>query len=229
MLCLTLLVVAVFARLGTWQLSRAQEKIDMQAAADSANEQPLLQELQAIDNSVLYRRVLLSGRYDFSRQFLRDNRLHNRQPGYEVLTPFYPDNDTSRAILVNRGWLPQGTNRADTPDVAAGAYATPDSVTGLIVTPSKGFTLGEAVDPGATDWPLVIQYIDYETISNKLDKIAVMPAVIVLAPGQSEGYTRIWQPVANGPVKHYGYAFQWFAMMLAVIVLFIYLNFLKKK
>lgn len=229
MLGLTIVVVALFARLGTWQLSRAQEKIDMRSAADSASQQSVITELQAIDDSMLYRQVALTGRYDFERQFLRDNRIHERQAGYEVLTPFYPGNDTNLAILVNRGWVPQGADRTVKPEVSVNNDTTVSQVSGLIVKPSAGFTIGEAIDNSQADWPLVIQYIDYETISHKLDKMPLLPAVIVLAPGQPDSYTRIWQPVANGPEKHYGYAFQWFAMMLAVIVLFIYLNFLKKK
>ncbi len=229
-LLLTVVVAGLFARLGWWQMSRAQEKITMQGAADAQALQPAITELAEFDQSMLYRKVKLQGRYDFDRQFLQDNRIHKQRVGYEVLTPFYPDHDKSRVILVNRGWIPQGKDRSSLPDISTG-IAEPASrlASGLLVQPSKGFTLGDASDETQKSWPIVLQYIDYETIAAKLDKIGVLPAVLVLAPQEPQSYTYVWQPVANGPEKHYGYAFQWFAMMLAVIVLFVYLNFLKKK
>ena len=229
-LLMTVVVAGLFSRLGWWQMSRAQEKIDMQASADIAALRPAITELTVFDQSMLYRKVQLDGSYDFDRQFLRDNRIHNQRVGYEVITPFYRNNDKSQVILVNRGWIPQGVNRSTLPDIYPQVNNQASmNAAGLLVQPSKGFTLGSAVDEAQMGWPVVLQYIDYETIAAKLDKISVLPAVLVLAPQQPLGYSYVWQPVANGPEKHYGYAFQWFAMMLAVIVLFIYLNFLKKR
>lgn len=38
-----------------------------------------------------------------------------------------------------------------------------------------------------------------------------------------------WQPAASGPEKHYGYAFQWFAMAAALTILFIVVNLSKSE
>ena len=61
-----------------------------------------------------------------------------------------------------------------------------------------------------------------------MDKIPALDGVIVANAGQNGQLIYNWQPVATGPMKHYGYAFQWFAMLAAVIFLFVYLNFIKK-
>jgi len=74
----------------------------------------------------------------------------------------------------------------------------------------------------------VLQFIDYATIADKLDKIPVINAVVVADQGNNGALRYNWQPVANGPMKHYGYAFQWFAMLTAVLIAFVYLNFFKK-
>jgi len=229
----TVVTVLIFARLGFWQLSRANEKIELVKASQDASTQPALEVLEEIDSNIIYRTVELSGRFDFEHQFLRDNMVFEKQPGFEVLTPFVfgdvPETGSSRAILVNRGWVPLGTDRQRRPDVSRGSdLAVPHSLRGVLVQPSKGFTLGEAIDPSENSWPLVVQYLDYETLAARLDTIPLLPAVVVLDEGHPQSFSYSWRPVADGPEKHYGYAFQWFAMLIAVVVLFIYLNFFKK-
>lgn len=181
----------------------------------------------------LYREVKLTGSFDFTKQFLLDNRMHKRQPGYEVLTPFYPHmrNDASQTvIMVNRGWIAGNADRTIKPVLGnfAGLLQGSAELSGLLVTPSKGITIGDATDEADRTWPKILQYPDYETIAQKLDRMEVINAVIISSPNQAGNYFYNWQPVAHGPEKHYGYAFQWFAMLVAVLTLFVYLNFIKK-
>lgn len=178
-----------------------------------------------------YRKIEIQGYYDFSRQFLLDNRVHDKQAGYEVITPFYPL-QSNGFILVNRGWVGHNGDRSEKPSIP-GVNDSEQPLTGLITNPSKGFVIGEALAPTAgdepePDWPLVLQFIDYATIADKLDKIPVINAVVVADQGNNGALRYNWQPVANGPMKHYGYAFQWFAMLTAVLIAFVYLNFFKK-
>lgn len=231
---LTVLLVLVFAKLGLWQLDRAKEKVAMLDARVAAQARPPLDSLEGgFTSDDIYRELKLTGSFDFTKQFLLDNRLHKRQPGFEVLTPFYLDkqNDTSQAvIMVNRGWVAGNADRSIKPvlDNFAELSKGPGSLSGLLVTPSKGITLGDATDETDHQWPKIIQYPDYGTIAQKLDRIEVINAVIIAAPNQAGNYLYNWQPIAHGPEKHYGYAFQWFAMLLAVLTLFVYLNFIKK-
>ena len=44
----------------------------------------------------------MSFRYLSKKQFLLDNKVNNRQAGYEVLTPIKVDKNI---LLVNRGWV----------------------------------------------------------------------------------------------------------------------------
>ena len=252
----TALLVVLFARLGLWQLDRAEEKRSMLAAKELASTAAALTALgeRTFIQDIEYRNVELSGSYDYSRQFLLDNRIYKQQAGYEVITPFYPL-DTDGFILVNRGWVGHNGNRNDKPVIP---FATTDQlVKGVMTNPSKGFSIGPAIedvevfqneDPVVAhnegqrsegrvvkraelrkqNWPLMLQYIDYATIADKVDKIPLVRGVVVADQGQNGSLIYNWQPVANGPEKHYGYAFQWFAMLFAVIFLFIYLNFIKK-
>ncbi|WNY34471.1 SURF1 family protein [Curtobacterium flaccumfaciens] len=58
-------------------------------------------------------RVSVTGRYDVDSQLLVRNRVHNGQPGFEVLTPLVTSE--GRAFIVDRGWVPTG-NAQDAPD-----------------------------------------------------------------------------------------------------------------
>lgn len=230
--CLTLIVCGVFAKLGSWQLARAQEKIDLMEAAAKRAEAPALETVAAISEKTVFRQIELNGRFDFERQFLRDNQMHSGRVGYDVLTPFYSTQNPAQVVLVNRGWVPLTADRSITPDIMPASNLVIDAATrisGIVVQPSTGFTLGAAVGEGTSGWPLLLQYLDYEIIAEKLNKIDLVSAVIVLDAQQPLSYVYNWQPVADGPAKHYGYAFQWFAMLLAVLFLFIYHNYIKRR
>lgn len=236
----TVVLIVVFTRLGLWQLDRAGEKRSMLAArelASTATALTLIDERLRIQH-IEYRNVDLSGQYDYSRQFLLDNRIYKQQAGYEVITPFYPI-ESDGFILVNRGWVGHNGNRKDKPPIPP--VTAENRLAGVMTNPSKGFSIGPALEHSTVvqngsdvgesreqKWPLVLQYIDYATIADKVDKIPLVSGVVVADPGQNGNLMYNWTPVANGPMKHYGYAFQWFAMLAAVIILFIYLNFIKK-
>lgn len=276
----TSLLCIVFTKLGMWQLDRAAEKNTMLAAKEiAAAEKPLVAIAPGTSIAdIEYQPVELSGYYDYSKQFLLDNRIYKKQAGYEVVTPFFPSNSEG-FVLVNRGWVGHNGDRTEKPSIppatadalSSAAYtesgsagkkllenalsegalseSAPDerapderahsehllsgiALTGIITNPSKGFAIGPALEEihgdGKKNWPLVLQYVDYATIADKVDKLLLVEGVVVADAGQNRALIYNWRPVANGPLKHYGYAFQWFAMLAAVVVLFLYLNFLKK-
>ena len=177
----------------------------------------------------LYRRVTLEGAFDQRHQFLIDNRTVAGQAGFEVITPYFLHNKDY--VLVNRGWIGHGGDRlVEIPEdpLLAGEMI----LEGIVTTPSKGFVLGESTanpdsSGGQGQWPLILQFVDYGTIAAKLDKIPLMDAVIVASDGQHGVFHYNWQPVASGVEKHLGYAFQWFAMLAALITLYLYLMVFK--
>lgn len=220
-----LLVGTMFCQLGLWQLSRADEKTAIVTAHAAAGELPPLNNLQGDVEKVLYRRVELSGAFDPARQFLLDNRIRAGQAGFEVIAPFFLNDD--QYVLANLGWTGHNGDRKvslTTSEILQQAVM----LEGVLVAPSKGFVLGDSISESAESWPAIIQYIDYETIAAKLDKIPVIDAIVVAADGHAGGYAYNFKPVASGARKHLGYAFQWFAMLFALIVLYVYLMFFKK-
>ncbi|RQW79120.1 MAG: SURF1 family protein, partial [Methylococcus sp.] len=102
---LAALGVAIGSAAGVWQLGRAAEKRELEARFAAGGSAGVLQQLVASDAAAefRYRTVRLAGRYDAEHQLLLDNISHERQPGYQVLTPFATAGGT---VLVNRGWVP---------------------------------------------------------------------------------------------------------------------------
>jgi len=223
-----ILIGVTFVRLGLWQLDRAQEKQDMQMRTESAALQAPLTAINPdtwIDD--IYRPVKLSGSFDWQRQFLLDNRTVAGQAGFDIITPFFFSDD--QYVLVNRGWIGHnGDRRGDLPNNVAGQSS---DLIGLLTKPSRGFTLGDATVPesGAQpSWPVTLQYIDYGTIAAKLDKIPVIEGIVVADANQPFSLRYHWKPVAGGAETHLGYAFQWFAMLAALICLYLYWMVFKK-
>lgn len=216
----TLLLLPVLIGLGLWQLQRADEKTEILAALAAAEQAPALDLNEAAPaySSARYRRARAHGHWDPQHQFLVDNQVRNGVPGYHVLTPLrLPE---GRAILVDRGWIPAGADRLNLPsvDMAAGSA----EVSGRIDRgPSVALRMGP---PGRGPWPQRLVYMDYAYIEQALG-YPVLPYLIRLDPRHPQGYHREWQPVPPmGPNKHLGYAVQWFALALTLLVIFFAVN-----
>jgi surfeit locus 1 family protein len=219
-----LLMLALLLWAGFWQLDRAEEKRRASVAqAYRGDKAPVdlgpgqLQD-QALERWV-YRRARASGQYRWDRQYLLDNRTHQGVAGYHVLTPLRLQ-DSDVHVLVNRGWLPVGPDRGQLPDV--GVSGQPLVQEGVMVAPpAAGLVLGSS---GYDDdgWPRVVQRVDLERIEDQLDA-PLLPLLVRLSPDSDHGYLREWQGRTGlSRERHLGYAVQWFALAVALVVLCIW-------
>jgi len=212
------LVTTIMLGLGVWQLVRADEKNAMLLAAKTAAAKPAV-DIQTVAElpvaAARYERVRATGEYLHELQFLWDNRVHRGRAGYEVLTPLQLS--TGEVLLVKRADLPDTT--IDNTLQAAGVH-----IEGALSNPSRGFASGPAFSATAR-FPKVLQYIDYAAVSGAI-KLPVLPVLLQPLASQANAATLelVWQPTAFGPERHYGYAFQWFAMAVALTCLFVFLN-----
>lgn len=216
----TLLLLPVLLALGFWQLDRARQKAELQAAFAARSEQPPmpLAEVDVADPASRYRRVVASGHYDGAHQVLLDNQVRAGQPGYHVLTPLRLAD--GGAILVNRGWIALGESRQALPDLATPTETV--RVSGWLGQPANpGLRLGDGAG-GAPHWPRVAPYVDYERLAAILG-YSLRPSLILLEPEAPGGYRRDWQPRFGGfgPERHRGYAVQWFALAATLVILYL--------
>jgi len=148
--------------------------------------------------------------------------VQDGRQGYFVITPFQPDSGHP-LLLVNRGWLEKV---ADLPPMIA-VRQEPRGLRGLVGRlPRVGIRPGEAF-AGADGWPAVAVYPDLAEVSAQLGE-SLLPIVLLLAPDEADGFVRRWQPEQSGPMMHYGYAFQWFAMATAILVI-LFVNLRKRR
>lgn len=219
----TLALLPLMVWLGMWQLDRADQKLRLQAEYDRRQLEPAVRLQSVLENpeALRFRRVIARGRYEPEHQILIDNRVHQGQAGYHVLTPLRLE-DGSVRVLVNRGWVPVGRDRSELPIIDAPQGTV--EVTGLAAVPqTQGFHLGGARPPGV-GWQPVWQYLDLQVYRENVT-FPVQPVVVLLdAENPHGGFVRQWARLDAGIATHQGYAFQWFSLAVALAGIYILLN-----
>ena len=151
--------------------------------------------------------------------WLVDNRIVDRQPGYDVVIAVEDIADVRaagssgaapRAALVNLGWIAAEGGRDALPVPAIPAQLR---VQGIFRTDVTGLLLGANVEDHGR-WPMRIQQADPAQLAAWL--------AVPLAPGliqqqQGSPFHIHYRPVVLPPERHRGYALQWGLIALAVI------------
>ncbi len=216
--------VSVTVALGFWQLSRASEKLVLQDLVDQRQQQPVLDGarlLQApVGQAEVYRRVVLRGTWLANHTVFLDNRQMHGKPGFFVVTPLLPEN-ASVAVLVQRGWAPRNfVDRAVVPVVS-----TPAGVVELVgrIAPPPGKLYEFAGSSGGA----IRQNLDLEQFSREIGQPLAGVSVLQSGPA-GEGLLRDWPRLNVGVEKHYGYAFQWFALGGLIALLYGWFQIVKR-
>jgi cytochrome oxidase assembly protein ShyY1 len=217
LLVLFLAAAAVCARLGAWQLERAEVRgASAQAArlAEIEAQEPVpLEDVLApqstFDGALVGRRIEVTGRYEADGQLLVVDRALDGRTGYLVLTPLRvesPDAEADGAVLpVVRGWVADG-------DPGAELVAVPDgevTVTGYLQGSEDSGQEHGTLDPGTTD-----SISSAELLGVWGGPIWTGYAVLTSAdPAQAAGIELLPPPTRSGTglnIQNLGYAAQWF-------------------
>jgi surfeit locus 1 family protein len=207
--------IALTLALAHWQLGRAHEKEGLAARLEMLAREPPLSltaaEVRAED--VEGRRVRVRGRFEPKYAVLIDNRIRRGVVGYHVVTPLAIDGG-GRYVLVNRGWIAGTTDRSRLPEVKTPAGTV--EITGLAVTPSRRFLELSANTAEGKVW----QNLTLERYRQAVP-ILLQPVVIQQESPLEDGLARDWDPPDLGVNTHYGYAIQWLALALAILVFYL--------
>jgi len=216
-----LLGAALTARLGFWQLDRAAQKLSLQAALDAQAEHPALGNAE-LAGATLYRRVALRGVWLPEHTVWLDNRPMDGRAGFFVVTPLRLAGRDD-AILVQRGWAPRhAVERNRLPPVLTPTGEV-EVVGRLAASPSRLYELGEG-SKGA-----IRQNLDPAAFAAEAG-LKLLPMTVVQTAGSADdGLLRHWPAPDLGLHKHYGYAFQWFALCALIVGLYVWFQIVRPR
>lgn len=212
----TAVLCSVFVSLSMWQLSRAEEKRELLEMFEAGREAPAeIRSSEDLDDRVRYAPLRVHGRFLPERQFLLEGQTRDGQTGFHVWTPFELE-EGERLLMVDRGWIARQEAPPEAPD------DEPRSIRGMLdELPEPGFRMDPPAPEG--EWPREIYYPDAELLESQLER-PVHPGRLLMDADETPGHVREWDPVAMPPERHLAYAFQWAALAVALLVVFIVVN-----
>ncbi len=217
-----LAVFALFIRLGFWQLERADEKLALETIYRNHIEAEPVEltqggPLRAQSGWMHWRRCVLDGAFDPETVLLLDNQVYRGTVGYQVFSRFVLEDGA--AVLVDRGWVAAPATRRAAPRLTTPAGRLTLSGVAKPV-PVAGIKLGQELPELLGDNLLRLQRIDLTQIATRNDW-ELLPYVVRLDPDASGGFT--WNGTEPGfnRERHLGYAFQWFALAAALLVILV--------
>ena len=220
--------IAVFARLGVWQLARAEEKRAMLAKAERALNDRRPQPLAFIASAARggeYDWIEVRGRFADAPAVLLDNQQRVGKVGVRAYRVFLPDRGAP--VLVELGWIALPGDRT-MPDVPRDADRT--ALAGLLLPPpGRGLDVGPpASQPGGA---LLATAMDMPALRQALQVPTLAPRVLRPQPEAGFGFERDFDILPNTlpPQRHVGYAVQWFGLACAVLVTAVLLSWQRRR
>lgn len=210
------LVAALTFSLGQWQLRRAAQKLELQYAIEAQGNLPILKvmDLARVNDlqEIVHRQATLKGVWRSEHTVFLDNRQMQGKPGFIAVTPLVLDG-SGQIILVQRGWVPRNfAERSNVPNIQT--PVGPVTVRGRIAPPPSKLYEFKGAESGRIRQNLDIASFSRETGLGLLSFSMVQTGVA------NEGLQRDWAQPRAGTDKHYGYAFQWFALCALVVGLY---------
>jgi surfeit locus 1 family protein len=217
---LGVLVAVACVRLGIWQLERLSDRKEFNAELKSRAETAPIDfaSLPADTGAAHYRRVRISGEYDFDREFVITNRSRIGSPGVNIITPVRLASGPT--VLVNRGWVyaPDGMT------VDLKRWREPVAVSADAYVENFQTREGEVKSARAAN---AYRWMDFATLSQGFP-YPVSRYYLVLI-GNSENPPADVPPRVPVPPldegSHMSYAFQWFSFAtISIIGMILYLR-----
>lgn len=215
----TLAAIVLGVSLGQWQMRRAAEKTAIEQRMSERERAAPVQLSASPGNdaqALEYRKVRLRGQFLADWPVYLENRPYRGSVGVFVVMPFQLAG-SNRHVLVERGWIARdGTDRTRLPVIA-----TPEGEIELAGSvrrsPGKVLQLGEAptLRPGA-----FVQNLEVAGFASA-SGLQMEDFVIEQSSTTADGLVRDWPRPSSGVERHYGYAFQWYALAATAFIFFV--------
>lgn len=218
----TVLVVAIGISLGRWQTRRAVEKETLEQTFLAREAMP---PLALTDNppqtdEMEYRRVIVRGEFVRGWTVYLDNRPHNGEAGFYVLTPLKIADSPSH-VLVVRGWVKRDMqDRTKLPPIPL-----PEGMQEIQgVVRNRADRLLELGNPAPIHSGAIVQNLDLPTFAQQAH-LSMQPFLIEQSSDTRDGLVRDWPRPSSGADRHRAYAFQWYALAVTALAFFLVTGF----
>jgi surfeit locus 1 family protein len=244
-LLLTILGVVIALSLAMWQLGRAAYKQNIEQQISAYAQMPPVDDIAQVTlNAVghtgpvdtqawIHRYVDLQGQWLNQYTVFLDNRYMDGRAGFYVVTPFQQDR-SSAVVWVQRGWLARdGQDRLRLPPIAT-PKGTVQLKGRIIAAVSQVYAMGDSAENRSgleNSAPIAARTSQIRQNLPVLSLVAplhLLPVAVLQtqSPAPPDGLQRTWPLADAGVAKHYGYAFQWFALCGLIIALYVWFQIL---
>lgn len=212
---IVLVLMAVLARLGVWQLDRLQQRRaantliaeSLAAPPFDLNNTAVPQDIAEWDNRLISAR----GTYDYDQEILLKVQNWGYRAGVNLITPLVLD-DGQTAVLVNRGWIPDSESAPE----ARSVFELPGEVE---VTGYVALSQELSREPAATpEGPQSEVYrVDIAAIEPQMP-YTLLPFYIVQNPENDNEQLpyRLERQIDLSEGSHLAYAVQWFIFSIGL-------------
>lgn len=212
-----MLVQTGLNELGYWQLSRAHEK-QQRLEVLAGNENSIISNLTTISEEQIseFSRVELEVELVSRKNILIENKIQNGNLGYHVVN-LVQDVESKNYLLVNRGWIEGLANRAELPmvDLPASYW----QLNARIYPVNLQVLSGDAeIEEYGNSIRIPVLDASVTEGLEKLLSVDIEPYVLRIDHQDSYALDVDWAWVSMLPEKHLAYAFQWFALSLAFLI-----------
>ena len=212
----------VLVRLGVWQMSRAQEKIDLQETytemgADSALpiEEVGMSGLENDARTIQNLHVSLTGEFRNDRTLFLIYQTYEDTLGYEIVTPFELDS-SEKVVFVSRGWVFANTYEELLTKVEP--ITGHRTIEGQLYVPTpKQAARTNDIDFSNPSWPLEVRYLNTLELAPLFEE-SIFPYEVRLDENQPGLFIRHWPTVYVDTGRNFSYALQWFSMSIALLI-----------
>ncbi|MFZ1401249.1 MAG: SURF1 family protein [Candidatus Promineifilaceae bacterium] len=221
---LVLFAMALFVRLGIWQLDRLEQRRAQNEGLRAVLDlppldlaEPLPEKPEALEN----RLATVSGQYDFANERLVLLQTWQGAVGVQLVTPLLVDGLVDTAVLINRGWVPQSEYEAEQLEQYRADQGVVQ-VSGYLALSQPGREASSAAagrEVYRVDIPAIEAALPY----------ALLPVMLVEAPGTAVDIApplRTPREVDLSEGPHLSYAWQWF--IFCVLTGGLYLVFVRR-
>jgi surfeit locus 1 family protein len=214
----TVPALLVLLGLGSWQVQRLHWKEGLIAERQAGLAAPVTSWIEAADRpgELHWHRVSAEGRFLHDRELLLAARSMNGNPGYHIVTPFEVEDGT--LLLVDRGWVP--LDRKEPQARPEGQVEGLRAVSGILRPGHRPSWLTPENQPEENFW----FWVDVPAMAHAagLEGHAVTEAYLeVDAAPNPGGFPIGGQTRTDLPNDHLQYAITWYALALALSVIYI--------